>query len=76
MAANAGGFAPPEFDTSNEIVQLTEAGPTLDILFRFCYPEDRPDVEELPFDDLALLAEAAEKYQVHALMNICKICMK
>jgi len=76
LAINAGGFAPSEFDASNEIVRLTEAGPTLDILFRFCYPEDRPDVEKLPFDDLVLLAEAAEKYQVYALMNICQICMK
>jgi hypothetical protein len=30
----------------------------------------------MKFDVLALLAEAAEKYQVFAAMNICKIYMK
>ena len=49
---------------------------TLELLFQFCYPNHRPDVEELEFDDLALLAEAAEKYQVIPAMNICKIIMR
>jgi hypothetical protein len=49
---------------------------TLELLFQFCYPDHRPDVEALEFDALALLAEAAEKYQVFPAMNICKICMR
>lgn len=59
-----------------EVVRLTENGKILDLLFRFCYPNDRPDVEKLHFENLVLLAEAGEKYQVYALMNICKILMK
>lgn len=76
MEINAGGFVPPEFETNNEIVHLTETAMTLELLFQFCYPNHRPDVEELEFDDLALLAEAAEKYQVIPAMNICKIIMR
>lgn len=59
-----------------EIVQLTEAAVTLEHLFRFCYPDRHPDVEAMKFDVLALLAEAAEKYEVYSAMNICKIYMK
>jgi hypothetical protein len=33
-------------------------------------------VENLLFEELVLLAEAGEKYQVYGLMNICKIRMK
>ena len=76
MEINAGGFVPPEFETNNEIVHLTETAMTLELLFQFYYPNHRPDVEELEFDDLALLAEAAEKYQVIPAMNICKIIMR
>jgi hypothetical protein len=49
---------------------------TLELLFQFCYPDHRPDVEALEFDALALLAEAAEKYQVFPAMNVCKIYMR
>jgi len=72
----AAGFAPPGTDVRGEIVPLTETAVTLEFLFRFCYPERHPDVEAMKFDALALLAEAAEKYQVFAAMNICKIYMK
>ena len=49
---------------------------TLELLFQFCYPDRRPDVDKLEFDALALLAEVAEKYQVIPAMNICKIIMR
>ena len=49
---------------------------TLELLFQFCYPNHHPNVEELEFDALALLAEAAEKYQVIPAMNVCKLIMK
>lgn len=76
LEINAGGFVPPEFETHNDIVHLTETTMTLELLFQFCYPDYRPDVEALEFDALALLAGAAEKYQLFPAMNICKICMR
>jgi hypothetical protein len=72
----AAGFAPPGTEARGEIVPLMETAVTLEFLFRFCYSERHPDVEAMKFDVLALLAEAAEKYQVFAAMNICKIYMK
>ena len=76
LKVGTGGFVPPEFETHDEIVCLTETAMTLELLFQFCYPDHRPDVEALEFDALALLAEAAEKYQVFSAMDICKICMR
>ena len=76
LEVNTGGFVPPEFETHNEIAHLTETANTLELLFQFCYPDHRPDVEALDFDALALLAEAAEKYQVFSAMDICKIYMR
>jgi hypothetical protein len=79
LQMHAGGFDLPEFGVGNEgteVVRLPENGQTLDLLFRFCYPNDRPDLEKLRFERLVLLAEAGENYQVYALMNICEILMK
>jgi hypothetical protein len=76
LKVSAGGFAPPEFETNDEIVQLTEIAQILELLFQFCYPNKHPDVEALEFDTLVLLAEASEKYQVFSAVNICRICMR
>jgi hypothetical protein len=76
LALSSAGFPPLEFETLDEIVQLTETSTTLRLLFKFCYPECHPDVTTLMYDVLALLAEAAEKYEVYSAMNVCKICMQ
>ena len=76
LTINARGFAPPEFETQGEIVPLAESADTLELLFQFCYPSPYPFLGGVEFDVLALLAEAAEKYQVFSAMNICKIYMK
>ena len=76
LKVSARGFAPPEFETFDEITCLTESAKILELLFQFCYPDRRPDVEQPEFDDLALLAEAAEKYEVFSAMNICNIFMR
>ena len=76
LKTSAGGFAPPEFESQGKTTHLTETAPTLELLFQFCYPDCHPDVEKLEFSEFAILAEAAEKYQVYSAMNICKIRMK
>lgn len=76
LKTSAGGFAPPEFESRGEIIHMTETALTLELLFQFCYPDRHPDVEMLGFSEFAILAEAAEKYQVFSAMNICKIRMK
>ena len=60
----------------NAVIQLPEKSVILDLLFQFCYPERHPELNDLAFDILAELAEAAEKYKVFSAMNICRIVMK
>ncbi|KAG5635397.1 hypothetical protein H0H81_011401 [Sphagnurus paluster] len=67
------GFSPPDHSTFDDVVLLTESSSTLDLLFRFIYPEPQPELEKLEFNDLALLAEASEKYQVYSAINTCTI---
>ena len=61
---------------SDAVIQFPEKSATLDLLFQFCYPERHPDLNDLAFDILTELAEAAEKYEVFSAINICKIAMK
>ncbi|KAF8228750.1 hypothetical protein L208DRAFT_229663 [Tricholoma matsutake] len=60
----------------DEIVQLPESSTTLDLLFRFCYPERHPDLDGLEFGVVAGLAEATEKYKLYSAINVCKIRMR
>ncbi|KAG6875708.1 hypothetical protein C0992_002788, partial [Termitomyces sp. T32_za158] len=50
---------------------------TLELLFAFVYPWQHPTLRssETPFALLSKLAEAAEKYQVFAAVNICNVRM-
>ncbi|KAG6848355.1 hypothetical protein H0H93_000920 [Arthromyces matolae] len=76
LVACSESFTPPENSTFDEIVHLTEESATLELLFQFIYPQPNPDLDELKFEELALLAEAAEKYRVFPAMNLCAICME
>ena len=76
LTINAGNFAPPEFETRSEVVQLTDRVVTLECFFQFCSLDRHPDLGGVKFDVLDCLAEAAEKYQVFSAMNICRFCMK
>lgn len=71
------GFSPPSSTSSpvREAVPLTETAAVLDLLFQFMYPQVQPDLHKVPFKTLAGLAEAAEKYQVYAALQLIKIHM-
>jgi hypothetical protein len=56
--------------------QLPETSAVLDLLFQFCYPERRPDLEMLEFAILAQLSEAVEKYIVFSALYVCKVAMR
>ena len=58
------------------VIQLPEKSVILDLLFQFCYPMRHPELNDLTFDTLSELAEAAEKYKVFSAISICKIGMK
>ncbi|KAI5892991.1 uncharacterized protein SCHCODRAFT_02598748 [Schizophyllum commune H4-8] len=60
-----------------DAVSLAEDAETLEHLLRIVYQEKgvRPP-DTLPFDQLVLLAEAAEKYQAYAASMMCRLAMK
>ncbi|KZP11907.1 hypothetical protein FIBSPDRAFT_1050434 [Athelia psychrophila] len=71
------GFSPPSGTTaSNEIVQLSERAEILNLLFQYAYPQRPPDLTSIPFEVFTGLAEAAEKYQMFAAMEICRMATK
>jgi hypothetical protein len=59
--------------TVNEPVRLSEPASVLEVLFAFMYPQLHPELKDTPFNDLAAIAEAVEKYQVFPAITVCKI---
>ena len=55
---------------------MTETSKVLEILFQFVYPRIHPDLREIDFETVAGVAEASEKYEVYAAMNICQLRMR
>jgi len=62
-------------ESKSEIVLLSETSTTLDLLLQYMYRQPQPDLQQVDFDTLAGVAEAAEKYQVYAAISICRIFM-
>ncbi|KAF9457613.1 hypothetical protein BDZ94DRAFT_1326123 [Collybia nuda] len=75
LETTTGGFSQTGLNSQGEIVQLPETSATLELLFQFIYPTRHPGLASTPFETLAPLAEAAEKYEVFAAMNVCQIRM-
>lgn len=76
LEVTTGAFPPSDIPTYGEVVRLSESSKTLDLLFQYIYPTTQPDISLLPFNTLAPLAEAAEKYQVYPATFVCKIHMQ
>ncbi|KAF9052050.1 hypothetical protein BJ165DRAFT_1341372, partial [Panaeolus papilionaceus] len=78
------GFPPHDgSDTSAETgrgllerVSLQEKGDVLRLLLQFMHHTLLPDLDEVPFEVLAGLAEAAEKYGVFSAIALSKKCMR
>ena len=66
----ADGSQPNE---KKEMMNLDEPSDVLEILFQFVYPRRHPSLEDTDFETLAVVAEAAEKYQVFSAMNVCPL---
>ena len=72
MNTHGSAFPPPEFETPDEIVWLTEDSATLELLFQFMYPQHPPELKNVDFVTVMSLAEAAEKYEVFFAIFACK----
>ncbi|KAH9915335.1 uncharacterized protein B0H18DRAFT_99559 [Fomitopsis serialis] len=69
-------FPGTDVPVDNEIVPLSEKASTLDLLFQYMYRQRQPDLSKIDADELAMLAEAAEKYFVYSAMEVCKVYMQ
>ncbi|KAF5316259.1 hypothetical protein D9619_006238 [Psilocybe cf. subviscida] len=76
LETSTGAFPGAEFETNSEVVHLTERSDVLAILFKFIYPQRHPTLEDLDFTLLSQVAEAAEKYEVFAAMNIASMRLR
>lgn len=70
------GFPGSDIPVHDEIVPLTETATTLELLFQYIYRQRQPDLSRLKPQELAQLAEAAEKYEVYSAMEVCKMRMQ
>jgi hypothetical protein len=64
------------FKDTGEIVELSENSATLELLLQYIYPKPPPNLENLSARSLVRLAEAAEKYLFHSVIQTCKFHMK
>ncbi|KAF9523291.1 hypothetical protein CPB83DRAFT_821757 [Crepidotus variabilis] len=76
LEMNTGTFPGAEFDTSGEIVHLTEPSEVLEVIFQFVYPQRYPLLEDREFDSLCAIAEAVEKYEVFPAMHTCMYALR
>jgi hypothetical protein len=78
LKTHSEGFAPPDETSLSlaEVVNLTESADVLELLFQYIYPQRPPDMKNVNFGVFAGFAEAVEKYQVYAAMDICYTCME
>lgn len=74
--ASDGPFSEDFPATPGEKVELTEDADTLETLFSFVYPGVYPSLVDMPFAELALVAEAAEKYRVASAMAMCRVTIR
>jgi BTB/POZ domain len=52
------------------LIEVTETSTTLEIVLRFCYPVENPDISNL--EDIRLLLEARRKYMIEAFDKTIK----
>jgi len=67
---------PGEGLTTEEVVDIPESSAVLELLFQYMYRQPQPDLSLIPFETLAALAEAVEKYRVYPAIEVCKMFMK
>ncbi|KAL1699486.1 hypothetical protein EV121DRAFT_273722 [Schizophyllum commune] len=77
LEREADAFPPPSATLApGEVVPLEEDGDTLELLFRFVDREEHVRLEDVKFELLSRVAEAAHKYRVYSAMVACRPPMK
>ncbi|KAF9060775.1 hypothetical protein BDP27DRAFT_1236246, partial [Rhodocollybia butyracea] len=57
-------------------VELPEDSETLGVLFKFMHCDTHPTLDDVAFDTMMRLAEAAEKYHVYSAIPIYKLNLR
>jgi hypothetical protein len=79
LGAHSVAFAGAEAFTvssTKEPVVFTEPSEIVDLLLQLMSPQEPLDLESLEFRNLALLAEAVEKYDVFSSKTACRLLMR
>jgi len=76
ISATAGPISDLPVNKEIEVVQLSETSTVLDLLLQFMYRQPQPDLSHLPFETLADLVKAVEKYEIFSAMFNCKSAMR
>jgi len=71
-----GGSATEITFQPGEVVHLTETADVLEILFEFAYPRRHPTMEDLSFQHLLRVTDAAEKYDFYMAAPMCQISLR
>ncbi|KAF9062729.1 hypothetical protein BDP27DRAFT_1427634 [Rhodocollybia butyracea] len=72
----AEGFPPVGTPTDGEKIYLSEPTATLQLLFQFISSERYPSLENLDFEAMEVLTEAAEKYVVYPAIYACQFRLR
>ena len=75
-AALAKNLLPLDNPTPSTVIPFPEESSPLHALLHFISPVRQPALQDCAFEAMERLAFAAEKYQVHTVMNICYLYMK
>jgi hypothetical protein len=77
LEAHSEGFAGgQEFSTQDEVVDLTESSIILELLLQYIYPQPPPDLSKIEIVLVIGLAETAEKYGFHTVIQTCYLYLK
>ncbi len=61
---------------TNEAVRMAESADVVLMLLQFMHRQRWPRSDSIPFGLLHRLAEAAEKYCIFSLMEVCRVQMQ
>lgn len=74
------GFPYAESVTATDVKEdcpvLQENGAVLCLMLQFMHHAPQPELDDLPFDTVALLSDAVEKYFIYSAMGLCKKFME
>lgn len=61
---------------SDDALKLEEDSEVLELLFQHVYPGDISAMDDISFELLSRVSDAAEKYRIKVVMEICRLHMR